>query len=54
MERWWAPMPVLACISANAVKPIDYPTRPVRVIIPQGPGTEPEWGRTSERIDQAI
>ncbi len=34
MERWWALMSVLACISANAAEPIDYPTRPVRVDIP--------------------
>ena len=28
----------LACMSANAAEQTEYPTRPVRVIIPQGPG----------------
>jgi tripartite-type tricarboxylate transporter receptor subunit TctC len=30
---------VLACLNANAAEQPEYPTRPVRVIVPQGPGS---------------
>ena len=42
MKRWWALMSILACISANAAEPIDYPTRD-----PNGVGQ-------AQRIDQPI
>jgi len=38
MKRLWI-LTVLGCTSGYAAEPIDYPARPVRVIIPQGPGS---------------
>ncbi len=60
MKRWWALMSILACMSANAAEPIDYPTRPVRVIIPQGPGATTDllgrivFTHTAERLGKPL
>lgn len=60
MKRWWALMLILACTSANAAEPIDYPMRPVRVIIPQGPGATTDllgrivFTHTAERLGKPL
>jgi tripartite-type tricarboxylate transporter receptor subunit TctC len=59
MKHWWAPL-FFACATTNAAEPPDYPARPVRVIIPQGPGATTDLlGRivlthTAERLGKPI
>lgn len=59
MKHWWILM-ALACASANAAEQLDYPARPVRVIIPQGPGSTTDLlGRivlthTAERLGKPL
>ena len=51
---------VLACANSSAAQPIDYPTRPVRVILPQGPGSTTDllgrivFTHTSERLGKQL
>jgi tripartite-type tricarboxylate transporter receptor subunit TctC len=58
--KWsWMPL-VLACTSAYAAGPIDYPARPVRIILPQGPGSTTDllgrivFTHTAERLGKPI
>jgi tripartite-type tricarboxylate transporter receptor subunit TctC len=56
----WLLAATLACSGALAAEPNDYPTRPVRMIIPQGPGATTDllgrivFTHTAERLGRQI
>lgn len=65
ISRWWSLMPALAGVgimaAATAADPIkDYPVRPVRVIVPNGPGSSVDTltrivtNRLSETMGQHV
>ena len=60
MARWSILILVLACANGSAAQSVDYPTRPVRVILPQGPGSTTDllgrivFTHTSERLGKQL
>ena len=59
MKPWWM-LVILAWTGAQAAEQVDYPTRPVRVILPQGPGSTTDllgrivFTHTSERLGRQL
>ena len=39
MTRWWMVFAVCACTGANAAERAEFPVRPIRMIVPQAPGS---------------
>ena len=60
MKHWWMLTLMLGCAGAGAADPADYPTRPVRVIVPQGPGATTDllgrivFTHVSERLGRQL
>jgi tripartite-type tricarboxylate transporter receptor subunit TctC len=60
MKRQWSLILMLACVNAGAAEPPDYPSRPVRVIVPQGPGATTDllgrivFTHVSERLGRQL
>jgi tripartite-type tricarboxylate transporter receptor subunit TctC len=59
--RWvWVLTAIFVCMHANAAESSDYPARPVRIIIPQGPGATTDllgrivFTRTAERLGKPL
>src|SRR5688572_5908939 len=56
----WLLLAAVACTGALAAEPNDYPVRPVRMIIPQGPGATTDllgrivFAHTAERLGRQI
>jgi tripartite-type tricarboxylate transporter receptor subunit TctC len=59
MKRWTALLSMLVCVVASAAES-EYPTRPVRIIVPQGPGATTDllgrivFTRTAERLEKPL
>ena len=59
MKPWWM-LVILAWTGAQAAEQVEYPTRPVRVILPQGPGSTTDllgrivFTHTSERLGKQL
>jgi tripartite-type tricarboxylate transporter receptor subunit TctC len=60
MKHGWLLTLMLAGAGANAAEPVDYPSRPVRIIVPQGPGATTDllgrivFTHVSERLGRQL